>query len=97
MWGHFFRQLFGWSVGGPFPDVRINLIDRGTYRVELNGRDVRLGIHTELIDNDRVSYILSQSFTTWSDGTALSAAEKAKVLDAAEYWLRTQGNSAHIV
>ena len=92
MWRHFFRQLFGLPVGGRFTDIQIGLIEHGTFRIRLANRSTRVGIHTEVIASRRVSTIITKTLSTWDDGAPIIASERLYLLDAATYWLETQGN-----
>ncbi len=55
-------------------------------------RSTRVGIRTETIASDRVSAILAETLGFWDDGEPILSSERNYLMDAAAYWLETQGN-----
>jgi hypothetical protein len=55
--------------------------DRGTLRVEVDGRTIYVG--GELIAGETVDFVVyARSVKTWTDGTPLTDEEQAEFLDA---------------
>jgi hypothetical protein len=93
---HFIRQLFGLPVGGEFRDVRIRFMDHGRFRITVGKLATEIQISSKQLEGSRVSRIREDSLNQWSNGTALSQSEKARLIAATTYWLETQGNEVEL-
>jgi hypothetical protein len=97
MWKHFFRQLLGLPVGGPYRHVRIRFVGHGECRITARKRSTTVVIQTRTENGRRISQIRSSSLQRWNDGSPIEDESKNELLAATIYWLRTQGNAGEVV
>jgi hypothetical protein len=97
MWRHFFRQLLGLPVGGPYSHVKARLYDHNVVQVAKGGRWTLVRVTTETVGRSRVSSVwFNDSMTEWNDGSPVSEDDRRELLSAVSYWLKTQGNQTQV-